>query len=113
METGFVKMSRHSLPKAALLTLAAWIATLLIYAIGLFLVAVLFEKASTTAAGNAVVALVAVDVLVSLAAIGFVFVRTRGVFQPLMRVIWIVIYALVQLGSCAVAGFITLLAMNR
>lgn len=106
-------MDRSPLFKTALLTFTAWIATLLVYAIGLFLVAMLFEKASTSAAGNAMMGLIAVEVLVALAAIGFVFVRTRGVLQPLMRTLWIGVYSLLQLGTCALAGFVTLLAMNR
>lgn len=99
--------------KTALITPAAWLVTFLFYAIGIVTVAALFADASTTTASNAAMALVVIELIVAIVAIAFVVARSRTTFQTLIRWIWVAVYAVLQLGSCAVAGFITLLALYR
>ena len=99
--------------KLALLSFAAWASTVVIYLLGIVVTAIILEGVQTSTAEVAVVVLIAAEFIIAGLAIAFVFVRSRGVLSGVMRILWIGVFAVVQLGICALALFTTFVALNR
>ena len=104
---------RTAVVKLALLSIAAWAITLLLYFVGIAVVASAFQRAPSSTASTAVVILIAVELLIACLAVAFIVRRTRPVFGTALRVVWTVVFAVFQFGACAVAGLAALLALNR
>jgi hypothetical protein len=99
--------------KLALLSFAVWASTFVIYLFGIFITAAVLESARTSTAEIAVPVLIAAEFIIAGLAITFVFVRSRGVLSGAMRILWIGVFAVVQIGIGAVALLTTFVALNR
>ena len=99
--------------RMALLSFAAWACTLLFYFFDIAIAAAILQRAPTSTVSAAVVILVAVEVLVAALSVAFVFSRSRRYLQGAARFAWVALFALLQFGTCALAVFALLLALNR
>jgi hypothetical protein len=107
-------MSQPTTPiKLALLSCASWACTLLLYLAGIMVTAASLQRAQTSTASTAALVLIAAEVLVACISIAFVLLRSRGTLQAATRFGWVAAFAVLQLGTCAVAVLATLLALNR
>jgi phosphoglycerol transferase MdoB-like AlkP superfamily enzyme len=106
-------VDRTAVVKLTLLSIAVWVITLLLYFVGIVGVAMGFQRALSSAASIAVVILIAGEFVIACLAVAFVFIRARRAFGTALRVIWTVVFAVLQFGACAVAVLATLLALNR
>lgn len=100
--------------KLALLSFASWAFTLAFYFVGIVVTAASLQHAQASTAEVAVIILVVAELLAACLSIAFVFSRSRGHFQAAaMRFFWVAVFVLLQLGTCALAAFASLLALNR
>lgn len=99
--------------KTVLLTGATLIATALFHLLLIGIAAGVTERASTSAAGTAVMLLLVIQLITAVAAVVFIYRYTGGPFQGLTRSLWVAVYALLQFGIWIFAALITLVALNR
>jgi len=99
--------------KLGLLSFAVWVCTLLLYFVSIAVAAAGLQHAPTNVASWAVGILLVLEAAAACLAITFVFVRSRAAFGTAGRAAWTIFFALLQLGTCAVAVLTTLLALNR
>ena len=101
--------------KITLLSLAAWASTVALYLLGMTITAAIVGSGSvrTSTAEVVFLALLAVDVIIACIAVAFVFSRSQGVFRPVVRVLWVVAFALLQIATLALAVLTLMLALNR
>jgi hypothetical protein len=99
--------------KLALLSFASWACTVLLYAAGIAITAASLERAQTSTAETAALALIAAEILVAGVSVAFVFFRSKSYFRAAAHLVWAAVFALLQLGACAVAVFASLLVLNR
>lgn len=104
---------RNAVIKLALLSFVVWAGALLIYFIGIAAVAASLQRASASTASTAVAILIAVETTIACLAVAFVSIRSRGYFGTAMRVIWTAVFAVLQLGTVALAALASLVALNR
>ncbi|MFZ2307960.1 MAG: hypothetical protein WAW34_11590 [Rhodoferax sp.] len=104
---------RHILLRAFWILLRAWGACVASYLLGIVLIATVVESLTLSGASVAAYVLVAVEVVVTLAAIAWTHARLVGLLQPLARWFCVLAFALLQLGTCGIAAITTLLALNR
>lgn len=104
---------RHIPLRTFWVLLRAWGACVASYLLGIVLIATVVESLTLSGASVAAYVLVAVEVVVTLAAIAWTHVRLAGLLQPLARWFWVLAFALLQLGTCGIAAITTLLALNR
>lgn len=103
----------HPLPRTLGTLLWAWVACTLVYLLGIVLAATVAESMPTMLASGVALVLVALQVAVTLAAIVWVHRRLVGTLAPAWRWPCVVTFALLQLGTCGIAGITALLALNR
>jgi hypothetical protein len=107
-------MSRQAaIIRITLLSLAAWVCTLLFYFFDIAIAAAILQRTPTSIVSVAVVVLIAVELLVAALAVAFVFSRSRRYLAGAVRAVWVALFALLQFGTWAVAALALLLVLNR
>lgn len=91
----------------------SWAACVLAYMLGIVITTALVDTLSTSIATTAAFVLVAAEIFATCAAIVWVHARSATALQPLPRYVCVIAFAVLQLGTCAIAAITTLLALNR
>lgn len=99
--------------KLTLLSFAAWASTIVLYLLGIFITAAIFGNAKTSTAEVAFLALITGEVIVACVAIAFVFFRSQGVFHMAVRLLWVVVFAILQIATLALTVLMSMLVFNR
>ena len=102
-----------TLTKLVLLACAAWACSLLLYFTGIAVTAASLEHVQTSTASTVTAILIAAEFLAACISIGFVFLRSRGYQQAVVRFVLLVIFTLIQLSLFVLAAFLSLVVMNR
>lgn len=98
--------------KVAIYTAIIWAATVIFSLLLIIGAGVALESASTATAETAVLLLAFLLLLDAGIATFLVFRKTEG-FSSGKRLLWVAVFAVVQLGTSAMAALILLLVLNR